>query len=418
MSEITIAASSTQSLELWAELSLQQVTLFVTHSKYRGNKVEFDAMLTLTKNLDFLTFTLAYDGPSSTPSSLLANPGAVVSAGTTPGAVWSAMATYDGNLSVLDALSQMSGLQLNEILNNCDLPVIHDVLDINITKLQVALTHSDSKSSFSFDADLDWLCFSHVRFALSKSSVWAYSFGFAIGSSNENLIENIPILGPIIHAQVALEHVSLVVYNYNLDAGALDPLLNIPMTSSGGEIALAIACRLQFKDVMKDLTQVVGVGSMDIVGVVSSSMISLSAAIGDEIILFNGSMTIRGSVVVQCKEENKRLPMLGVQGMHLRHFDVTSLTFPTGDAKLDFGSWISKDPIRVSLWLFVNTADAGLGFKFTLDKWHGVFGFDGLDFDDVVFAAIFPPQQFPAPSSFTIKGSISLKVNKAGITGR
>ncbi len=89
-----------------------------------------------------------------------------------------------------------------------------------------------------------------------------------------------------------------------------------------------------------------------------------------------------------------------------------------GLARLDFGHHISEDPINVSLWLLVNTADGGLGFKFTLDKWHGVFGFPGLNFDDVVFAAIFPPQQFPVPSSFTIKGSVSLSANDAGIRGR
>jgi hypothetical protein len=68
--------------------------------------------------------------------------------------------------------------------------------------------------------------------------------------------------------------------------------------------------------------------------------------------------------------------------------------------------------------LLVDTSTAGLGFQFTLDKWHSVFGFDGLDFDDVVFAATFPPEQFPVPSVVTIKGSVSLKVNRAGITGR
>lgn len=85
---------------------------------------------------------------------------------------------------------------------------------------------------------------------------------------------------------------------------------------------------------------------------------------------------------------------------------------------MDFGSHISKDPINISLWLLINTIDGGLGFKFTLDKWHSVFGFPGLDFDDVVFAAIFPPEQFPVPSAFTIKGSIALTVNNASIKGR
>lgn len=85
---------------------------------------------------------------------------------------------------------------------------------------------------------------------------------------------------------------------------------------------------------------------------------------------------------------------------------------------MDFGSHISKEPINTSLWLFVSTRDAGLGFEFKLDKWHGVFGFDGLNFDNVVFAATFPPEEFPVPSSFTIQGSVSLNINKASVKGR
>lgn len=315
MSEFTIAAGSTTSLQLWHELSLDQVTLFVSHTKNGQNKVEFDAMLTLNKNYDFLTFSLLYDGP--TTSGAGSSSGAITTANTPPGAVWSAMATYEGRLSVLDTLSQMSGLQLRDIIDQVDLPSLKDFLDIYITRLQIALTHSSAKSSFSFDADLEWLCFSHLRFACSKTSVWAYSFGFAIGSADENLIDDIPILGPIIGAQVALEHMSVVIYNYELDAGALDPLLKISQTSSGGSISLAIAARLQFKDVARDLTKVVGLSSMDIVGTVSSSAVSLSAAIGTPITLFNGSMTLSGAVMVQCKKENQMLPQIGVQGVCL-----------------------------------------------------------------------------------------------------
>jgi hypothetical protein len=314
MTEITIAASSTSNLQLWQELSLEQITLLVSHSKYHGNKVEFDAILTLSKNLDFLTFTLTYDGPSAMTSNSLASSSTVTSTQSSPSAVWSAMTTYNGRLSVLDVLSNMSGIQLHDILNSVDLPAIHDALDIVITKLQVALSHSSTESSFSFYADLDWLCFSHIRFALSKSSVWAYSFGFAIGSPNENLIENIPILGPILKAQVSLERMSVVVYNYQLQTGALDPSLNVPQTASGGEIALAIGCRLVFKDVMKELARVFNLASVDIVGTVSSTAVSLSAAIGPEILLFNDSMKISGAVMIQCKKETGMLPVLGVLG--------------------------------------------------------------------------------------------------------
>ncbi len=316
MSEFTICAGSTTSLNLWHELSLEQVTLFVSHSKNGQNKVEFDAMLTLNKDLDYLTFKLLYDGPTGSapdPDSD-SDSGVVVSANTSPGAVWSAMATYEGRLSVLETLSQMSGLQLRDILDQVDLPSLKDFLDIYITRLQIALTYSSAESSFSFDADLEWLCFSHLRFACSKTSVWAYSFGFVIGSSKENLIENIPILGPIIGAQVALERISVVIYNYELDSGALDPLLKIPQTNGGGAISLAIAARLQFKGVVQDLTRIAGVSSMDIVGTVSSSAISLSAAIGTPVTLFNGSMTLVGALMVQCKTENQMLPQIGVQG--------------------------------------------------------------------------------------------------------
>ncbi len=312
MSEFTICAGSTTSLQLWHELSLDQVTLFVSRSKNGQKKVEFDAMLTLNKNFDFLTFSLLYDGPTSSGSG--SSSSTVATADTPTGAVWSAMATYQGRLSVLDTLSEMSGLQLRDIIDQVDLPSLKDFLDIYITKLQIALTHSSDKSAFSFDADLEWLCFSHLRFACSKTSVWAYSFGFAIGSADDNLIKDIPILGPIIGAQVDLEHMSVVIYNYELDAGALDPLLKIPLTSSGGSISLAIAARLQFKGVVEDLTKVVGVSSMDIVGAVSSSAVTLSAAIGTPITLFNGSMTLAGAIMVQCKKENQMLPQIGVQG--------------------------------------------------------------------------------------------------------
>ncbi|KAF9450718.1 hypothetical protein P691DRAFT_773715 [Macrolepiota fuliginosa MF-IS2] len=400
MSEIAVCVGSTSSLQIWKELSLERITLFVSHSKNNGNRVEFNASLKIS-NQDSVIFSFTYDGPSSTPSGSLTDPGTVVPAETPSGAVWSAMAEYDGKLSVLDALFKMSGIDLREVLDEVDLPALKDFVDISITELRVALTHNSVGSSFSFDANLEWLCFSRLRFACAKSSVWAYSLGFTVGSANENLIDKIPVLGPILGAQVALEHVSVVVYNYDLDSGALDPLLKIPKTTSGGSITLAIACRLLFQGVMKDLTKVVGVSTMDIVGTVSTSAVSLSAAIGQPITLFNGSMTLSGAVRVECKKETNMLPMLGV----------------LGNATLDFGRHISKEPINVSLWLLVNTEDAGLGFKFTLDKWHGVFGFDGLDFDDVVFAAIFPPEQFPVPSSFTIKGKISLKINKGGITG-
>ncbi|KAF9443262.1 hypothetical protein P691DRAFT_713513 [Macrolepiota fuliginosa MF-IS2] len=400
MTEIIICASSTAPLPLWQEISLERVTLFVAHTK-EGNKVEFGAMLRLSKDMDFLTFTLTYDGPTSTPSGS-ADMGTVTSASAS-GAKWSATARYEGELSVLDTLSSMSGINLrDDVLGYVDLPVFEKILDIYITKLEVILFHSSEMSSFSFDAILDWLCFSHLRFVCSKTNVWAYSFGFAIGSKDQNLIDDIPAIGHILGSQIALEHLSVVVFNYKLDVGALDPLLvKLPEMHGSGSPSLAIACRFVFQDKMKCLGESVGISTLDIIGVLSTSSVSFLVAIDKPATLFDGRLILSGALKLECKQQDKWLPSIGI----------------LGSAILDFGSHISKNPIKTDLWLFVDTANGGLGFDFRLDKWHGVFGFDGLNFDNVRFAAVFPPETFPVPSRFAIAGKVSLKINNGDIEG-
>lgn len=85
---------------------------------------------------------------------------------------------------------------------------------------------------------------------------------------------------------------------------------------------------------------------------------------------------------------------------------------------LNFGEQVSKNPITTSLFLFVDFSTTALGFRFTLDLWQGVFGYDGLDFENVIFEAEFPPEQFPFPSEFTVSGTVNLSVKKSNFYGR
>jgi hypothetical protein len=89
-----------------------------------------------------------------------------------------------------------------------------------------------------------------------------------------------------------------------------------------------------------------------------------------------------------------------------------------GTARLNFGEHVSKNPITTTLFLFVDFSTMGLGFKFTLDKWKAVFGYDGLNFENVVFEAEFPPEQFPFPSEFTVSGTVDLSVRNSNFSGR
>ncbi|THU92705.1 hypothetical protein K435DRAFT_862202 [Dendrothele bispora CBS 962.96] len=400
LNEMSVAVISTSTLKLWEEITLENVSLLFSYSKSAGKHAEFDAILSFKDGADFLNFTLQYDGPSASPSvSTIVHDPKLTTAASDIGS-WQAQATYDGTISVLDILSRVSGLDIRQEITSISVSNLRQIADITITNLLVSLIRNDTTTAFTFDADTEWLFFSHLRFACSKSSLWSYSFGFDIRTDTD-LGSKIAVFRNIASV-VSFTDMSIVIFNNVLDPKALPQSIRIPKTISQDGANVAFAGKLVLSSTLKGLKKVTGSDSetLDILGIVGDEFLSLSVSI-QQVSLFHDEMLISGAVVVICSEETEMLPEIGVKGT----------------AVLNFGDHVSKDPITTSLFLLIDTSTMALGFKFQLDKWEAVFGFNGLNFENVLFAAEFPPEEFPIPSSFTVAGAVNLQVNDSKFDG-
>ncbi|KAG1772239.1 hypothetical protein EV702DRAFT_1201627 [Suillus placidus] len=341
--------------------------------EWKEKMAEFHSMLSLANNTDYLDYLQVHVGPIGDQPSLTAK------------------ATYSSTTSTLDILRHVSGIDLGNCFENLSLSALISVVDINMSNLTATLMHDPATNAFSFDADTDWLCFSHLRFACSKSQTWSYSLGFSL-RPDVNVLQYIPILGPIVNSRITLINVALVVFNHKLDVAALPITLSIPVKSmiSQSLFNVAFAGRLALaKSSLKTLAKTLGVDTNDILGIVGNEYLHLSISV-KTIYLWNGEASL---AVLICSDETELLPKVGIQGT----------------AVLNFGEQVSKNPIATSLFLFVDFSMTVLGFKFTLDQWKGVFGYDGLNFENIVFEAEFPPEEFPLPSEFTVSGTVDLR---------
>ncbi|KAF8643546.1 hypothetical protein AX16_008934 [Volvariella volvacea WC 439] len=399
VSEVSVGIISTSSLKLWDELTLNRISLLFSYSKTSGNKVLFDTMLEIGDGSNYLNFSLLYDGPptSVSPSVSPSDPGTAITV--PPGSSWTATATYDGTISVVDALSRVSGIDIREKFTSLSLSQLCNVIDINISNLSASLIKNPNTMAFTFIANTDWLFFSNIRFACSRTTKWSYSLGFGLQSSDQ-LSTTFPVLKPIFDV-VSFSDVTIVVFTDVLDPGALPPKLNIPQRFTHDGINVAFAGQLAINGTKLGLFgKLLDYASLDILGVIGDEYLSLSVSL-KSVTLFNGDMSLAGAFVMICSQDTNMMPKIGIQGT----------------AVFDFGEHVSKSPVTTSLLLFVDTSTTALGFTFKLDKWESVFGFDGLSFENVVFSAEFPPEEFPVPSAFTVAGTIKLTVNDAYFGG-
>ncbi|KAG2339388.1 hypothetical protein BDR05DRAFT_967920 [Suillus weaverae] len=390
LSQLLVSVVSTSSLKLWDEITLEQVSFLFSYTKGMEKMAEFHSMLSFANNTDYLDFSLVY---KSTSGQSVTNGG---------GSSLTAKATYSSTISILDILRRVSGIDLGNCFEKLSLSALTSVVDINMSNLTATLMHDPATNAFSFDADTDWLCFSHLRFAFSKSQTWSYSLGFSL-RPDIDVLRYIPILGPIVNSKITLTNVALVVFNHILDVAALPTTFSIPANSTISQslFNVAFAGRLTLANSpLKTLAKALDVDTIDILGIVGDKYLHLSISV-KTIYLWNGEVSLVGSVVLICSDETEMLPKVGIQGT----------------AVLNFGEQVSKDPITTSLFLFVDFSTTALGFKFTLDQWKGVFGYDGLNFENVVFDAEFPPEELSIPSEFTVSGTVDLSVKKSKFYG-
>ncbi|KAG1769919.1 hypothetical protein EV702DRAFT_1250043 [Suillus placidus] len=392
LSQLLVSVVSTSSLKLWDEITLEQVSFLFSYTKGMEKMAEFHSMLSFANNTDYLDFSLVY---KSTSGQSVTNGG---------GSSLTAKATYSSTISILDILRHVSGIDLGNYFEKLSLSALISVVDINMSNLTATLMHDPATNAFSFDADTDWLCFSHLRFACSKSQTWSYSLGFSL-RPDVDVLRYIPILGPIVNSKITLTNVALVVFNHILDVAALPTTLSIPAAStiSQSSFNVAFVGRLALANSpLKTLAKALDVDTIDILGIVGNKFLYLSISV-KPIYLWNGDskVSLAGSVVLKCSGDTEMLPEVGIQGT----------------AVLNFGEHVSKNSITTSLFLFVDFSTTALGFKFTLDQWKGVFGYDGLNFENVVFEAEFPPEEFPIPSEFTVSGTVDLSVKESKFYG-
>lgn len=309
ISDMVIKTTSTNQLQLWNDFTLEELSLLFSYSKQVGKRIWFEAKLYFADRADELIFTLNYQSPPATTNRPSEHDQVTVA-----GAVdWEAIATYKGTLSTVEILSHLSGIDLRQAFESVGLSLLHDVLDIKMSNLEISLTRNSTTTAFFFEADTDWLFFSHLRFTCSKSAAgWSYSFGFDV-SEPSKFIKSIPLLDLVLASRVAITDPSLVLFNGALNSKALRPEVKLPKSISRAGINVAFATKIQFLDSLRGLEKATGAPSLVIIGIISDNYTRLSAGI-DPISLLGGKMVISGSVVIICSEETNMAPRIGVEG--------------------------------------------------------------------------------------------------------
>lgn len=307
VSEMSVDVVSSTSLEIWDGLKLDHLSLFFAYSKTQGKEIIFAARLTFGDD-DSLDFSIEYNGPqrSAAPSKALAPPSQSLAASVDNQSSWCARASYDGTISVLNILKRVSGIDIRQELTSAGLSVLRDVVDINVTDLKIELSRSSSATSFLFDAGTDWLFFSHLRFACSKSQAWSYSFAFTV-APNIDLFSKVGL-----DIGLSFTDMSVVVFNNMLDMEALPVAsrsIMLPDPTPGVKVLFAGRLNLEH-DKLKVLQQVICLNSLSICGLIGDGLVSLSAAT-DAYSLFDGRMQMAGAVVVEYRNNAFKV---GIQG--------------------------------------------------------------------------------------------------------
>jgi hypothetical protein len=317
LSDISLAVVSTSAFKLWDEISLESLSVVLGYSKGSGTNVSMYTMLAFGDESDYLTFKLDYQPPPSSACStheILAsddNDNGTHSP-RSDGSSWSASTQYDGSLSTFDILSRVSGIDIGAELKALSLSKLR-VLDITAKNFSATLLRSPSATSFSFEGQINWLIFTDIRFACSKSATWSYSFGLSV-DPDFNIFSLIPGVGSAVSDVVSFTNVSVAVFNHALDLSVF-PAMNFPVTIQQDGFKVAFAGRLQLTNKLSTLGKCIGLdkASLDILGVVGDNFLELSVHIED-VTLINGKLKLSGDVVVIFDSDSDDFPEIGIKG--------------------------------------------------------------------------------------------------------
>jgi hypothetical protein len=142
INELSVTAVSATSLQIWDELKLYGLSLEYHYSKYLLKKTATVKALLSFGNAEDLDVGFTYNGPSAakTPDSQPTPQNVEVSdAGN---AAWRSEVGYHGKVSLLEALSHVTAVNIKKELENVGLKELADVMDIDLSDPKITLARS------------------------------------------------------------------------------------------------------------------------------------------------------------------------------------------------------------------------------------------------------------------------------------
>ena len=284
MNELSVTAVSSTYLQIWKELKLYRLSLEFHYSKYLQEKTATVKALLSFGTEEDLDVGFTYNGPSTTK---IPNPQPApqnIEVSDDGGATWRA-AGYHGTVSLLNALSRVTAVNIRKELDNVGLKELADVMDIDLSDSKITLARSEYETAFDFSSVITTNTgyFSgNVVLKCCRSSSWMYAFTLEFNS--ENFFKNLKI------DNIVLEDTFVKFTN-----GTSNQEVLVSTTAGNQSASIEFSGKLVKNKFTKTLNSFVPIESVELIGSITSDSFSIWAEV-DDLSLFDGSLILSGQV--------------------------------------------------------------------------------------------------------------------------